>query len=159
MADSGKFLVEFPRLHVRRDIDMELNITFLFEIVVVSLVIPYLNYMIFTPLEKLSCERDKRIFGKKIEIDSMTVEINRQKSYISEQIAIKVNEFQKLQERRLALWENERRNKVEAETLACQNKYDNLVSKLQQELKEAGTSLSRQEHLLANMIYDKLHKR
>lgn len=138
---------------------MEFNITFLFEIITISIILPYLNFSVFQPLSVLSDEREKQTSGRKLEIDKIMAEINKQKAYIKEQMDMKISELHDSQKKIQALWASERKKQIESERLACQKKYNEVLKQLQYELKEASENLGSKKRLLANMICDKLHKR
>lgn len=138
---------------------MELNITFLFEIIAISIVIPCLNFSVFQPLGKLSGEREKQTSGRKLEIKKMMEEISKQKAYIKEQMDAKLVELYESNKKNRNFCFDEQKKTLESQKLACQEKYDITLNQIRSELKSASENLKRKKHLLAGMIYDKLHKK
>jgi len=138
---------------------MELNITFLFEIIAISILIQYLSFSVFQPLSKLSSEREKQTSGRKLEIKMMMEEISKQKAYIKEQMDAKLVELYESNKKNRDFCFNEQKKILESQKLACQEKYDTTLNQVRSELKNASENLKRKKHLLASMIYDKLHKK
>jgi F0F1-type ATP synthase membrane subunit b/b' len=138
---------------------MELNITFLFEIIVISIIIQFLSFSVFQPLSKLSSERERQTSGKKLEIKKMTEEINKQKAYIKEQMDSKLIELYESNKKNRDFCFNEQKKILESQKLECQEKYDAAMNQIQSELQNASENLKSKKHLLASMIYDKLHKK
>lgn len=138
---------------------MELNITFLFEMIVISIIIQCLSFSVFQPLSKLSSERERQTSGKKLEIKKMMEEISKQKAYIKEQMDSKLIELYEFNKKNRDFCFNEQKKVLESQKLACQDKYDAAMNQIQSELKNASENLKSKKHLLAGMIYDKLHKK
>jgi F0F1-type ATP synthase membrane subunit b/b' len=138
---------------------MELNITFLFEMIVISIIIQYLSFSVFQPLSKLSSERERQTSGKKLEIKKMMEEISKQKAYINEQMDSKLIELYESNKKSRDFCFNEQKKILESQKLACQEKYDAAMNQIQSELQNASENLKSKKHLLAGMIYDKLHKK
>lgn len=137
---------------------MELNVTFCIEIAMISILFPFLNFAIFGPLGRVFAERERLTLGKRRNIEKTLIEINKQKIYIKEQMDMKLYDLIESYKRFQHDHAEDQKKKIKLAHNSYKNKHDEILIKLEEELDEAITILSKEKHILAGMIYDRLHK-